>query len=83
MTPQPKSEIRNFIPKFLLYGIFVVVFSFGTVWWLGRPLQMLFHQHRPEYTLVALLLMIIQGLALERLAHSICLLFHRGRRAKR
>jgi hypothetical protein len=78
-----KPEVRKVIPEFVLYSILVAAFCLGTVWSLGRPLQALFHQHRLEYACAALLLMMVQGLALERLAHVICSPFRRGRKATR
>jgi len=83
MTPRGKSEVRRLTPETILYGILVAAFCLGTVRWLGRPLQVLFRQHRFGYAVAALLLMIVQGFALERLAHAISSLFHRGRKAGR
>jgi hypothetical protein len=81
MTPRQKSEVRRLASETLVYSVLVAAFCLGTIGLLGRPLQMLYRQHRLGYACVALLLMIIQGLVLERLSLLICSYFRRTRKA--
>jgi len=83
MKLQQKLEIREFIYETLLYGVLVALFCLGAIRLLGRPLQALFHQHRAGYAILALLLMMVQGLMLERFIHAACSLFRRKRKGLR
>jgi hypothetical protein len=72
MTPAQKKELRAFIPETLLYGALATAFCIGAAKMLGKPLQEMSKDHRVEYGLLALGLMIFQGFVLERITHAVC-----------
>jgi hypothetical protein len=76
-----KETARTFIPETVLYGALAAGFCFGVARLLGRPMASLFHRHPVGYGLLALGLMVFQGLVLERTAHAICSLFRRPGKA--
>jgi hypothetical protein len=75
MTPAQKKALRAFIPETLLYGALATTFCFGVAQLLGHSLQAMSKDHRVEYALLALGLMIFQGFVLERITHWVCDLF--------
>lgn len=83
MKEEKKETVAAFIPETLLYGTLAVGFCICVARILGRPLVSLFHSHRAEYGLLALGLMLFQGLVLERVAHAICSLFRGRGKARR
>ena len=58
--------IRNVVIELLVYGVLVTVYAVLVVRWLAEPLQDLFHGNLTVYALVALALIVAQGVILER-----------------
>jgi hypothetical protein len=56
---------RNFLIELALYGILVVAYFLIVLRWLGQPLVDVFHDNLPLYSGGALVLIVIQGVALE------------------
>jgi hypothetical protein len=78
MSSKLKSTAKRFIPETLLYGALAATYCFGVIRVLGSFLQKISHEHRAEYGLLALGLMIFQGFALERATHVLCSFFLRA-----
>jgi hypothetical protein len=57
--------IRNFAIELFLYGFLVVLYFVVVLRWLGEPLSQLFHERPVLYSAAALLLIVVQGVALE------------------
>ena len=57
--------IRNFLIELLLYAFLVVIYFVIVLRWLGEPLMEMFHENLHLYAAVALVLIIIQGVALD------------------
>ncbi|HVZ66572.1 MAG TPA: hypothetical protein VG936_18550 [Lacunisphaera sp.] len=67
--PELKTELRVFASEVVVYGVFV----FGYLWavhrYLGAWLDHLFEGRRIVYAVVALFLVMAQGILLEQLTH--------------
>jgi len=57
--------IRNFLLELLLYAALVVVYFVLVLRWLGDPLLQMFGENLRLYAVVSLMLIIIQGVALD------------------
>lgn len=57
--------VRNFIIELVLYALLVVVYFLVVLRWLGEPLVELFSQNPTLYAPVGLILILLQGVALE------------------
>ncbi|MCA9874163.1 MAG: hypothetical protein H6659_06555 [Ardenticatenaceae bacterium] len=57
--------IRNFLVELLVYAILLVVYFLLVLRFLGAPLNQLFHLNPVVYAGASLLLIVVQGVALE------------------
>jgi hypothetical protein len=57
--------IRNFAIELLLYGFLVVLYFVVVLRWMGQPLLQVFQENPPIYAAAALILIVVQGVALE------------------
>jgi hypothetical protein len=57
--------IRNFAFELLLYGFLVVLYFVVVLRWMGQPLLQVFQENPPIYAAAALILIVVQGVALE------------------
>lgn len=60
-----RALVRNFLIELLLYGILVVAYFLFVLRWLGEPLVGIFEGNLPLYSAGALVLIVVQGVALE------------------
>jgi predicted tellurium resistance membrane protein TerC len=72
-----QRDMKAFLLHLVVYGsllllYFALVLRYGAAWLLG-----LFHQHRTEYALAAILLMIGQAVGLEIVSHFVLRLIRR------
>lgn len=65
MKGNPKSLVRNFILEMIVYGALVVVYFLVVLRVLGQPLTELYDSNLGYYAIVALLLIVAQGVVLE------------------
>jgi len=61
----PLTLFRNFLLELLLYAALVVIYFILVLRWLGEPLLQMFHENLQLYAVVALVLIIVQGVALD------------------
>lgn len=61
----PLILVRNFLLELLLYAALVVVYFVLVLRWLGDPLLQMFRENLQLYAVVSLVLIIIQGVALD------------------
>jgi uncharacterized membrane protein HdeD (DUF308 family) len=80
MTPQQKSELRWFFPETLIYAVLVAAYCWAVFHFFGPVLRKLSAEHRLDYAMLALALMVVQGFLLERIAHAIITMFHRDKK---
>jgi hypothetical protein len=80
LTPEQKSELRWFFPETLIYAGLVTAYCVAVFHFLGPVLRKMSQQHRGEYAVLALALMIVQGFVLERITHAIITIFHRDKK---
>ena len=81
MTPEQKAELRWFFPETLLYAVLVSGYCFAVFHFGGSYLQRISREHRVEYAVLALVLMLVQGFVLERCTHAIITRFRREKKA--
>ena len=60
-----KLLIRNFVIELVIYGGLVTVYYFLALRLLSSPLKILFQKYLPAYAIIALLLIVAQGVLLE------------------
>ena len=65
MKGNPRSLLRNFILEMILYGILVVAYFLVVLRYLGDPLTELYDANLRLYAVVALALIMAQGVVLE------------------
>ena len=65
MKGNPKSLVRNFILEMIVYGALVVIYFLVVLRVLGQPLTELYDSNLRYYAIVALLLIVAQGVVLE------------------
>jgi hypothetical protein len=65
--PRPRTLIRNFVIEVLIYGALVVGYFVLVLRLLGEPLKKLFADNLTLYAFAALMLIVVQGAALELL----------------
>ena len=65
MKGNPRSLLRNFILEMILYGVLVVAYFLAVLRFLGEPLMELYESSLPLYAVVALILIVAQGVVLE------------------
>lgn len=61
-----RTLVRNFLIELAVYGLLVVGYFFLVLRLLAEPLQTLFGGDLNYYAIVALILMVVQAVALER-----------------
>ena len=71
MTDKNKSRFKNFSLELVVYGAFVVGYFYLVLNYLGDWLVHLFHEQRRLYAVVALALIVGQGIVLETLTRLI------------
>jgi hypothetical protein len=76
LTPQQKSELRWFLPETLIYAGLVTVYCVAVFHFFGPVLRKMSQEHRGEYAVLALALMVVQGFVLERITHAVVAIFH-------
>lgn len=57
--------IRNLILELVIYGILLVVYFFAVLRFLGNFLSSIFENHLTLYAILALILIVVQGVLLE------------------
>lgn len=62
-----KLLLRNFVIELVIYGVLVALYYVLALRLLSSPLQHLFQERLPVYAVVALLLIVAQGVLLEAL----------------
>jgi len=65
MRPDVRHTLRSFLIELLVYGVLVVGYFFLVLHLLGNWLLGLFEHHRGLYAILALALIVCQGLVLE------------------
>lgn len=65
MKGNPRSLLRNFILEMVLYGALVVAYFLVVLRYLGDPLTELYDSNLRVYAVVALALIVAQGVVLE------------------
>lgn len=65
MKGNPKSLVRNFILEMIVYGALVVIYFLVVLRFLGQPLTELYNSNLGYYAIVALALIVAQGVVLE------------------
>lgn len=65
MKGNPRSLLRNFILEMALYGVLVVIYFLVVLRYLGDPLTELYDSNLRVYAVVALALIVAQGVVLE------------------
>jgi hypothetical protein len=66
-TKKPEDSLRSFLIEIAIYAVLVVGYLFLVMSFLNRPLKTLFDNHKPVYAVLALLIIVIQGVILESL----------------
>jgi hypothetical protein len=69
--PNPRHFLRVFAVELIIYGALLVGFYFLVRHYLGQPLVSLFDSHLGAYAVVALVLIVFQGGALDWLTSLI------------
>ena len=69
MKPRTRRIVRNFVLELLIYAVLLVVYFLLALRFLGAPLNQLFHLHPIVYAVASLLLIVVQGVALEWLTY--------------
>lgn len=67
MRREPKQFLKSFLLELVVYGVLVTVYFFAVLHFLGGWLEQLFVAKKKTYAVVALLLIIGQGVLLESL----------------
>lgn len=65
MKGNPRSLVRNFILEMIVYGALVVIYFLVVLRFLGQPLTELYNSNLRYYAIVALVLIVAQGVVLE------------------
>ena len=65
MKGNPKSLVRNFILEMIVYGALFVIYFMVLLRFLGQPLTGLYDSNLRYYAIVALALIVAQGVVLE------------------
>ena len=79
MKKEIKSVFKSFAVELVVYSALVIGYFFLVLHFLGRWLFQLFQQERKIYALVALLLIIGQGILLEILTRALLWFIRPGR----
>jgi hypothetical protein len=62
-----KILIRNFVVEIIVYGVLVTLYFFLVLQYLSLPLKDLYNENLYMYAIIALLLIVLQAILLERL----------------
>ncbi|MDB6123299.1 MAG: hypothetical protein JWQ71_2292 [Pedosphaera sp.] len=79
MKPEIKAVFKSFSIELVVYAVLVVGYFFLVLHFLGDWLYHLYHNERKTYAIVALALIIGQGIVLESLTRTLLRLIRRGR----
>jgi hypothetical protein len=71
MNKEFSSSLKSFAVELVVYSIVVFAYFFLVLHFLGDWLYQLFHDHRHWYAIVALALIICQGVGLEYLTRAL------------
>jgi hypothetical protein len=71
------ASIGSFLVELVTYAVFVFAYFFLVLNFLGHWLKQLFDQQRTLYAVVALALIVVQGVALEMLTTALWKLIRR------
>ena len=82
MTPAQRNELRSVLLETAVYGVLVPGYCLLVFHYWAQPLTRLFHDHRTEYAVAAIVLMVVQGFILEIMARGIIALFSPKRKAR-
>jgi len=67
----PKRLVLNLIVEFFIYGGLVTIYFLVVLRYLNEPIKTLFYNNLPVYAIVSLILIVLQGVLLERLTFYI------------
>lgn len=59
-----RTLVRNFLIELVIYGVLIVVYFLVVLRWLAEPLARLFDSNLALYAVVALVLIVVQGVVL-------------------
>jgi hypothetical protein len=79
MNPKLKKVIKSFALELVIYGAAVIGYFFLVLHFMGSWLEQIFRNDRKTYALMSLLLMLGQGLVLEKLTRVLLNLVHGGK----
>jgi cytochrome c biogenesis protein CcdA len=79
LTAGQTRDLRHSSLHLTLYSVLLALYFFVVLRYLTDWLKGLFHEHRVEYALVAIALMIIQAVGLESISYTILRLVRRKR----
>ncbi len=71
MRPDVRHTLKSFVIELLVYSVLVVGYFFLVLHFLGDWLLDFFVHHRPLYAVLALALIVAQGLLLETLTTAL------------
>jgi hypothetical protein len=60
-----RTLVRNFLIELVIYGVLIVIYFVLVLRWLAEPLERLFGSNLALYAVVALVLIVAQGVLLE------------------
>ena len=63
----PKRLVINLIIEFIIYGGLVTLYFLVILRYLNEPIKNIFDNNLPVYAIVSLILIVLQGVLLERL----------------
>ena len=71
------ASLGSFLIELALYAVFVFAYFFLVLHFLGNWIKHLFDEHRTQYAIIALALIVFQGIALEMLTTALLKLIRR------
>jgi hypothetical protein len=69
--PQKTASLGSFLVELIVYAVFVFAYFFLVLHFLGDSVKHIFDENRTLYAVVALGLIIVQGVALEALTTAL------------
>jgi hypothetical protein len=73
-------SVADFLCHFIAYGLFVSVYLFLVLHFLTDWLKAIFTENRTVYSIVALLLILVQAIGLERVSSGLLLIMRRRKK---
>jgi hypothetical protein len=73
-------SVAGFLCHFIAYGLFVSVYLFLVLHFLTDWLKAIFTENRTVYSIVALLLILVQAIGLERVSSGLLLIMRRRKK---